>query len=715
MPPKRKRKDPEDSPEKETKKETKEEKRARIEQQKLRAKKWAEERKARAAVKAKTGASSTKVQTGQGVDQEVKAVKKNKRKPPKPTTPKRKPPATASPKSTTRKSSRRVKKVEEEGQDQEDEIPKPSAKKRRVSKAEEKNPNPEPIQADTESFQEPKPSTSTVQTPSAQPKQTNGAAYEAPTPVQYFMSPEVLAAAKNARSNIVYIPVNLATASTTPLADSSMINGSAEVNSNPAPAPVPVPPTSIVPPFTPVPHPAPAPLPSPSFVQETHQFKPVETVQTPIVQVVEEEEAEDDSENDIGNTSSPTRAPPSLLSFFMKNLAKCIVVTATVSFVLMYAALLFMDGSESPASDLFSNGKTSSTSRVEIPCFYNHGFGGENEEMDITCDEPVDCPEYGRCEGGKLVDCLMEDINWSGGFYVPSEKGDQCVVSSGALQSMLNLHSTLTELTVEYVCRSSFGFGTVCRVPTEGQLEMDSIYFEAAFVANIAGLDLKQMTTLLEKMENEDIVEDLQMKGDQLVIYVGMSKDYINRKLPISTICWLRIMSWDFIRVVSAFLYGLVVIILNLMWSIALANPLPTLAVGVVTYAILWMRNKRSKVSGLRKEASKIQNIAYDKLIMDCNEGEGYAALHLRDEIAHELHPEPCAARERFNSMVWPRAVVLIRSDNRVTKTRKSIGGKSLEWFEWAADSSRKSRRSLAANTAVAAEGGNTTEKPKSE
>ncbi len=93
-----------------------------------------------------------------------------------------------------------------------------------------------------------------------------------------------------------------------------------------------------------------------------------------------------------------------------------------------------------------------------------------------------------------------------------------------------------------------------------------------------------------------------------------------------------------------------------------------------------------------------IQNIAYDKLVMDCNEGEGYASLHLRDEIAHELYPEPCAARQRLHNLVWPRVVALIRADNRVTKSRKTVGGKSLEWFEWASDSSRKSRRSLAAN-----------------
>ena len=72
---------------------------------------------------------------------------------------------------------------------------------------------------------------------------------------------------------------------------------------------------------------------------------------------------------------------------------------------------------------------------------------------------------------------------------------------------------------------------------------------------------------------------------------------------------------------------------------------------------ILWIRSKRAKIASLRKEACDLQNLAYDKLIMDCNEGEGYAGLHLRDEIAHELYPEPCAARKRLMNVVWPRAV----------------------------------------------------------
>ena len=674
MPPKRKRK-LDTSPVKEAKKETKEEKKERIELQKLRAKKWAEERRTRAVTIGKTETSSV----------EKRKTAKGGRKSSAAATPKKKP-ASAS-RSSTGKSRRATPKVEKKDQEkeEEEEIIKPSAKRRRITKPEEEESDPVHVQADP-SHEVKALAEMTSKTP---PNSTNGdgagGTYEAPTPMQHFMSPnektngrnsilaadnfmspEVFAAAQNSGLNIVYVPVNVATASTTQTPSFSI----AELHSKSAPS---IPPTTLEPPSTVV---------------------PAQGQEASVVQIVEEEEDEFEME---GKESSKLS---SLISSFWGNFVK-LSSFMTFLVVLTSAALFFFDGNDLPTNTMFSNGETIPTSHNTNPCFYNHGFGGENEEMDITCDEALDCPQYGRCEGGKLIDCLMQDINWSGGFYVPSEKGDQCVVSSSALQAMLNFHSTLTELTVEYVCRSSIGFAPVCRVQTDDLLEKESILFEATAVASYANLTIDQLDTLLERKESDDIVEQAELKEDELVRYIGLSKEFINMNLPISNYCWLRIMSWDIVRVVSDFLYGMFLIMLNFMWTIAVAHPGPALVLGIVSYGFLWFRNKRSRISRLRKEASEIQNVAYDKLVMDCNEGEGYASLHLRDEIAHELYPEPCAARQRFNSLVWHRVAALIRADNRVTKSRKSIGGKSLEYFEWASDSSRKSRRSLAANSNV--------------
>jgi hypothetical protein len=235
-------------------------------------------------------------------------------------------------------------------------------------------------------------------------------------------------------------------------------------------------------------------------------------------------------------------------------------------------------------------------------------------------------------------------------------------------------------------------------------------------VGKIANFTLAEMDILLKHIKNEDIIYDERKDGDIIFHVVGLSQEYVTTKLPIPLACYLRMLAWDVFRLLSAFLYGGIKMFLSLIWSITVSSPIPTFFFGTALYLIFWVYHKRSKIAGLRKESSKIQNIAYDKLIMDCNEGEGYAALHLRDEIAHELYPEPCSARARFNTIVWPRVVALVRSDNRVIKTRKTIGGKSLEWWEWVADSSRKSRRSLAAgNTIVANEGESATKKAKFE
>jgi len=110
---------------------------------------------------------------------------------------------------------------------------------------------------------------------------------------------------------------------------------------------------------------------------------------------------------------------------------------------------------------------------------------------------------------------------------------------------------------------------------------------------------------------------------------------------------------------------------------------------------------KRKTVLQLRQQVTEIQNLAYDKLVEDCNEGgEGCATLHLRDDIAHELYPSDSVKRKHFIANVWPRVCAVVKMDNRVRKTRKSLRGKSLEWWEWVADASRKSRNTRLSHAA---------------
>ena len=541
------------------------------------------------------------------------------------------------PKSTR---SARKKPVIEEVQEEEEEAPKPRTKRRKLSSTEEES------------------------TPAVQEKTESQAKINIQ---QSVTSPAAIHVKQSDGSDLVYVPVETV---------------AQNVSSSTVAAPVPAPVSLSV------------PSPEKPIVKETEEKPPVKktvmestqaSIETNVATTVEvvEEEAEESTES----------KKPSVALAFLKNFVMCTGIASAVGFVLLSLSLYIFDSENSS-----SNGTLSSTTSPDVTshslCFDNHGFG---EESGVSCENPVPCPEFGMCQGGSLVKCLDYDFEWDGDFYIPSEKKNGCVIAPNAMESLLGLHKTLTDLTVEHVCRSNFGVGTVCRVSKENIFVNGTILFKLDAVAQVAELTQSQVLLLLEKMDTSDIVQKVITQDGVDVEFIGMSEEFVAKKLPVQTSCWIRMLIWDILVYTATFVYGTLKVLATLAWSIASANPLPTAVVAIITYALLWVQNKRSRVASLRKQAAEIQNIAYDKLIMDCNEGEGYASLHLRDEIAHEKYPEPGAQRHYFINNVWPRSLALIRADNRVTKSRKSVGGKSLEWLEWVSDSSRKSRRSLAA------------------
>jgi len=178
--------------------------------------------------------------------------------------------------------------------------------------------------------------------------------------------------------------------------------------------------------------------------------------------------------------------------------------------------------------------------------------------------------------------------------------------------------------------------------------------------------------------------------------WVGLSKQYIEQDLPIPTKCWIRLLFNDLLQSIFSLSIATIYFILNLGWSFILyTNPIYTIGTSLFLYIIVWARMKRNQISKLRLQVSHIQNLAYDKLILDSGGegGEGYAVLHLRDDIVHELYPNIDDVRRKyFINTIWPKVITAVRMDNRVTKARKNLRGKSLEWWEWVADASRNSR-----------------------
>jgi hypothetical protein len=388
--------------------------------------------------------------------------------------------------------------------------------------------------------------------------------------------------------------------------------------------------------------------------------------------------------------------------------------------------------------------QTSSTHQLhqdETPktsCFINHGIqpktdlktvekvveDGSTQKVEsevtiplkpVTCENPVPCPQNARCEGGMVVDCLDDSsLVWKNedgsesSFYIWNEDTDACVLSPDSLKGILSIHSTLVNLTLEQICSSRFGLGPTCSLSSQDvwkNSDETEIMFDINAVAKLSKVSsmdnfVKSMNLLMSDDTLNVPSAVISHTGNNDKKYVGLSTDFVQNHLPIPFSCWLRTLGWNLMSAFASFIYVVIGVLLNIGWAIFSSNPIPTFIVSVLIYVLVWIRGRRLKNVNLRKRVVEVQKMAYDKLMIDCNEGEGYATLHLRDEIAHELYPEPCHERKLLLNDVWPRVVNAVRVDNRVTKSRKSIGGKNLEWWEWVVEPARRSRRSLEGTSA---------------
>lgn len=378
-------------------------------------------------------------------------------------------------------------------------------------------------------------------------------------------------------------------------------------------------------------------------------------------------------------------------------------------------------------------------------CFQNHGFEPKKRSVmveyvaengteavkesfvtvplaSVNCSNPKPCPAHGRCEGGLLLDCLNDSsLMWKVNgdetmnattvvvdrpFYIPNEKNNTCILSPEALHGIQSFHSTLVKLTVEQVCSSIFGLGMKCSISdadvVKGNDDGITVAFDLLSVARLANISFQEnvdhvVHVLLESIgEFSNVTSSVvSSKAKDDKEFIGLATDYIENQLRVPFSCWLRNVIWKFMSGMAYFMCIMMGSILNIVCGIFSSNPIPAFVTTVVMVVFIWIRKTRERNIQVRKRVVEIQQMAYDKLMLDCNEGEGYAALHLRDEISHQLYPEPCYERNLFVNHIWQKVVASVRMDNRVTKSRKTIGGKNLEWWEWVAEPARKSRRSL--------------------
>lgn len=655
MPPKSRRKSGvtttppmEESP----KKETKEEKKKRLAEERAKAKAWAEERKKKlAGAAAVSSPSPKKIESESAIDQTKSPVVTKKRSTRRSSTGPRSAPTPMSSKKVKRKkedSPPKSQKKEDESDDSSTEVKKPSIKRRKTVES--------PKQEET-----PVVSVERTTVPTAS------------VSIDSITSPRPSHVKKSTRSTKKSVSAPVAIAPV----DANIIMS-----------------------------------PTKKRVTSPKKKKKVVIQETPVVAHLEEHAEEEDQES-----------PQNKLG---KTLLLPILIT-----LIGFLVLAFNTSSNVPQTDSAHQLHQDETPKTY--CFLNHWIqprtqlktvekvveDGSTQKVNtevtiplkpVTCENPVSCPQNARCEGGMVVDCLDDSsLIWKNedgsesSFYIWNEDTDACVLSPDALKGILSIHSTLVNLTLEQICSSRFGLGPSCSLSSQDMWKNSDeteIMFDMNVVAKLSKVssmdNLDKSMKLLMSDETLNVPSAvISRTGNNDKKYVGLSADFVQNHLPIPFSCWLRTLGWNLMSAFASFLYVVIGVLLNIGWAIFSSNPLPTFIVLVLIYILVWIRGRRLKNADLRKRVVEVQKMAYDKLMIDCNEGEGYATLHLRDEIAHELYPEPCYERKFLLNDIWPRVVNAVRVDNRVTKSRKIIGGKNLEWWEWVVEPARRSRRSL--------------------
>ena len=440
-----------------------------------------------------------------------------------------------------------------------------------------------------------------------------------------------------------------------------------------------------------------------------------------VVEATKEPAEEEEEEETMEETTTSTTSIVTKLFKYIKY--TCFIALFGYIIIMALYSLL---SSTSSSSTTFLTSSSSTIHQSDKPIYFrNFGFqssiddGGVDIEIinpnhvadcDTTQYQVEDCPKYGKCLNGKLLECTDDDdhINYSAmdddesnnnensGFWVISDNGLECVLSSKAVEDMMALHGKIVQLIVDMNCKNGGSDGDNQLNINYKVLPDGDVVFDLLSVADSLKMDKSIIYYLVQNMEDgpsklliESIKdeEDLKMKE-----WIGLSKEYIDKGLPIPAHCWVKLVSLDLASYAWNKLSALMRFVCKVLWDVSNAYPIPTASFVLIVFIVYWIKSKRNRVITLRHRVAEIQDLAYDKLVLDCNVGEGCAALHLRDDIVHELYPTDNAQRKTMIQNVWPRVCAAVRMDNRVRKSTKSVGGKQLEWWEWVADAQRKAR-----------------------
>lgn len=345
-----------------------------------------------------------------------------------------------------------------------------------------------------------------------------------------------------------------------------------------------------------------------------------------------------------------------------------------------------------------------------VSCFMDYPISDDSNQTlydEVQCEgKHQQCPHWGRCHGGKLIDCTDVVMTLAGrNLFVPSDMGDNCEVSPQTKKLVETVKDTLLSMTADYVCGTMMD-GVLL------QNETFPLYSLERVVAKLQDIEGERFDTelliWLFPAFNSDSVRFGSLIGNDNDILdgIGLGDIVSPDSLPFSIGCKMKLYCHEmfdyFTHSVLALLKYLATIALFIVWQ----YPLYSFCVMGFAYVARIVQRRRRHNAKVRELFGIVREAAYDRLC-ECDDDTGYAALLLRDDVGHYMYPTSFVKRQFMNDYVWPRVVLEVRGDNRVRKFRKMNAGKELEHWDFAVQSKKgwRLRKLLGGTTPVGTPG----------
>jgi hypothetical protein len=266
-------------------------------------------------------------------------------------------------------------------------------------------------------------------------------------------------------------------------------------------------------------------------------------------------------------------------------------------------------------------------------------------------NDGVTCPSGGVCEGGKLIDCrnMFQDV---------SKKGDRCILS----EKYLSMGMTITNELVNHASRN-------CNKYPE-PIKYDMLKNEHPDI-------------LVE--ESQELIDALEGHGYQIYkkddgLYLELPEKF-NLNLP--GYCQLGDAGHWLLENVGLFLWNIMNIVLANFWGLVTNYPMLAGPGLFVFLCVLTYRKRRAKKEQREIDIVKLRKMTYDTLKAGSN--TSHIVLHIRDEIAHTIHPISRKQRQVLITEIWPKIVNVVKYDTRVRKTKRVVDGNTRDVWQWVA------------------------------